>query len=55
MKDLLLPIAIIVGWYDGNPAESFPFNQAKERWSMWLLKKYVLPVLYWSGMLKGRA
>jgi sulfide:quinone oxidoreductase len=41
--------------YDGNPAETFPFNQAKERWSMWLLKKYVLPVLYWSGMLKGRA
>ncbi len=41
--------------YDGNPAESFPFDQAKERWSMWLLKKYGLPVLYWSGMLKGRA
>ncbi len=41
--------------YDGNPAESFPFNQAKERWSMWLLKKYALPMLYWSGMLKGRA
>lgn len=41
--------------YDGNPDETFPFNQAKERWSMWLLKKYVLPVLYWSGMLKGRA
>ncbi len=41
--------------YDGAPAETFPFNQAKERWSMWLLKKYVLPVLYWSGMLKGRA
>ena len=41
--------------YDGNPAESFPFNQAKERWSMWLLKKYGLPLLYWKGMLKGRA
>ena len=41
--------------YDGNPDESFPFNQAKERWSMWLLKKYGLPLLYWSGMLKGRA
>jgi sulfide:quinone oxidoreductase len=33
--------------YDGNPRESFPFNQAKERYSMWLL--------YWHGMLKGRA
>ncbi len=41
--------------YDGNPDESFPFNQAKERRSMWLLKKYGLPLLYWSGMLKGRA
>ena len=41
--------------YDGNPDESFPFNQAKERWSMWLLKKYGLPLLYWHGMLKGRA
>ncbi len=41
--------------YDGNPCETFPFNQAKERFSMWLLKRYVLPVLYWHGMLKGRA
>jgi len=41
--------------YDGNPAETFPFNQAKERWSMWLFKKYFLPLMYWSGMLKGRA
>ena len=41
--------------YDGNPDESFPFNQAKERRSMWLLKKYGLPLLYWRGMLKGRA
>jgi len=41
--------------YDGNPAESFPFDQARERRSMWILKKYGLPLLYWSGMLKGRA
>lgn len=41
--------------YDNKPAESFPFNQARERWSMWVLKKYGLPLLYWSGMLKGRA
>jgi sulfide:quinone oxidoreductase len=41
--------------YDKQPAETFPFDQSKERWSMWLLKKYVLPVLYWKGMLKGRA
>lgn len=41
--------------YDHKPAETFPFDQSKERWSMWLLKKYVLPLLYWKGMLKGRA
>lgn len=41
--------------YDKQPSETFPFDQGKERWSMWLLKKYLLPVLYWQGMLKGRA
>ena len=41
--------------YDKNPSESFPFDQGKERWSMWLLKKFGLPALYWHGMLKGRA
>lgn len=41
--------------YDKKPQETFPFNQAKERWSMWILKKYLLPILYWQGMLKGRA
>jgi len=40
--------------YDGKPAESFPFDQAKERYSMWLLKTQVLPRLYWYGMLRGR-
>ncbi len=41
--------------YSGQPAETFPFDQSKERYSMWLLKKYLLPILYWKGMLKGRA
>ncbi len=41
--------------YDGNPKETFPFDQSKERWSMYLLKRYALPILYWYGMLKGRA
>jgi sulfide:quinone oxidoreductase len=41
--------------YDGNPAESFPFDQARERASMYALKAYVLPEMYWNGMLKGRA
>ncbi len=39
--------------YDNSPAETFPFDQAKERFSMYLLKKDLLPVIYWDGMLKG--
>lgn len=41
--------------YEGKPVESFPFDQSKERYSMWLLKTQVLPRLYWHGMLRGRA
>ncbi len=40
--------------YDNNPQESFPFNQAKERWSMFILKRYILPFLYWNQILKGK-
>ena len=41
--------------YDKNPEESFPFDQSKERFSMYMLKKHGLPKLYWHGMLRGRA
>ncbi len=41
--------------YDGKLMPSFPFDQTKERRSMWILKRYLLPILYWKGMLKGRA
>lgn len=40
--------------YDLKPKETFPFNQAKERFSMYLLKAYGLPAMYWHGMLRGR-
>lgn len=40
--------------YDSQPAESFPFDQAQERYSMYALKAYGLPQMYWHGMLKGR-
>lgn len=39
--------------YNKEPAESFPIDQAKERKSMYMLKKDVLPIMYWNGMLKG--
>jgi sulfide:quinone oxidoreductase len=41
--------------YDGVPQESFPFDQSIERYSMYAMKAYALPELYWNGMLRGRA
>ncbi len=41
--------------YDLTPKETFPFDQSQERRSMYLLKKRGLPLLYWQGMLRGRA
>lgn len=41
--------------YDGKPMETFPFDQSKERWSMYHLKRWVLPWLYWNKILMGQA
>ncbi len=41
--------------YNNNPMETFPFDQSKERWTMWFLKKYILPWMYWNKILKGTA
>ena len=41
--------------YDNIPQETFPFDQSQERYSMYLLKAYGLPKMYWHGMLRGRA
>ncbi len=40
--------------YNKKPKESFPFDQSKERYSMYALKAYGLPKMYWHGMLRGR-
>ncbi len=40
--------------YGGKILESFPFDQARERYSMYALKAHGLPSLYWNGMLQGR-
>ncbi len=40
--------------YDGKLMPSFPMDMTKERRSMWILKKVMLPTMYWKGMLKGR-
>lgn len=40
--------------YDKKPKETFPFDQRRERWSMYVTKKRILPLVYWQGMMKGR-
>ncbi|MCB0705813.1 MAG: NAD(P)/FAD-dependent oxidoreductase [Saprospiraceae bacterium] len=30
------------------------FNSNKEHWRLWILKKYLLPYLYWNKMMKGK-
>jgi sulfide:quinone oxidoreductase len=41
--------------YDNNPMETFPFDQSKERYSMWVLKTKILPWMYWNRILQGKA
>ena len=41
--------------YAKEPVETFPVDQRVERFSMYALKAYMLPRLYWHGMLRGRA
>jgi len=30
------------------------FDSSKESWRLWMLKKYILPYLYWNKMMKGK-
>jgi sulfide:quinone oxidoreductase len=39
---------------DSDPLLSKIFDTTKELYPMWILKKYVLPWLYWNKMLKGK-
>lgn len=39
--------------YDARPLETFPFDQSKERLSMYLMKADLMPFLYWNMMLRG--
>ncbi len=46
--------------YDGNFTpdpklkQLLVFDSSKEHWRLWLLKKYMLPYLYWNKMMKGQ-
>jgi sulfide:quinone oxidoreductase len=39
---------------DSDPLITRFVDTTKEQYSMWLLKKYLLPYLYWNQMLRGR-
>lgn len=40
--------------YDNKLMPSFPVDQTIPRKSMWILKRYLLPKMYWWGMIRGR-
>lgn len=40
---------------DSDPFLTKFFDTSKELYSMWILKKYGLPFMYWNMMLKGKA
>lgn len=39
--------------YSLTPLETFPIDQSKERYSMFLMKKDIMPPLYWYLLLNG--
>ncbi|XP_012865750.1 PREDICTED: sulfide:quinone oxidoreductase, mitochondrial [Dipodomys ordii] len=39
--------------YRAQPMETFPFDQSKERLSMFFMKADLMPFLYWNVMLRG--
>ncbi|KAH8304994.1 hypothetical protein KR059_001093 [Drosophila kikkawai] len=39
--------------YSLAPLETFPFDQAKERYTMFIMKKTFMPILYWQLMMRG--
>ncbi|WP_330444480.1 NAD(P)/FAD-dependent oxidoreductase [Flavobacterium sp. C4GT6] len=39
---------------DSKLKQMLIFKSYKEHWRLWLLKKYMLPYLYWNKMLKGK-
>ncbi|XP_070546422.1 sulfide:quinone oxidoreductase, mitochondrial-like [Ptychodera flava] len=39
--------------FDGQPLETFPFDQGREMRTMYHLKKDIMPEIYWQMLLKG--
>jgi len=40
--------------YGGKLVPTFPWDSTKPRKSAWVLKKHILPWVYWNCLLKGR-
>ena len=40
--------------WSGHPAPSFPLDPMQERWTMWILKAYIMKPMVMCGMLSGR-
>jgi sulfide:quinone oxidoreductase len=40
--------------YTNQPMSTFPIDPREERYSMWLVKRHILPWVYWNRMLKGK-
>jgi len=38
---------------DPKLKQLFIKDSSKEHWRLWMLKKYLLPYLYWNKMMKG--
>ncbi|VDN37006.1 unnamed protein product [Dibothriocephalus latus] len=38
--------------YELKPKETLPFDQSTERWIFSYIKRFVLPPLYWHGLLR---
>lgn len=40
--------------YSNQPLSTFPMDPREERYSMWVMKRHILPWVYWNRMLKGK-
>lgn len=40
--------------YSNQPMSTFPLDPREERYTMWLVKRHILPWVYWNRMLKGK-
>jgi len=41
--------------HDNKLMPTFPLDPTKERYSMWLLIRYIMPWIYWNRILRGKA